>query len=251
MRTLVVSDLHLDPVEPSRYQAAIEAIDQFVCDHLVLAGDIFEAWIGDDGADDLDCHFLESMGQMAASVEFIPGNRDFLVTEAWLQQFGIAWRERIQIPGGLILHGDELCTDDTSYQAFRNEVRTTAWQSAFLSKSLDERQAIAKDMRDTSQKSQANRPEAIGDAVDKTIEAVMTETSCDLLIHGHTHRPAVHRQQNGLRVVTSDWNHSGIGCCYEQNSNERRIQLLRLGVETEVLEAWSQALGTPEWKRNS
>jgi UDP-2,3-diacylglucosamine hydrolase len=250
MRTLVVSDLHLDPSEPSRYHAAAHAVSTVQCDQLILAGDVFEAWIGADGATSADLEFLEHMSELAKDCLLIPGNRDFLLSPDWLFGFGIRWQAHVITQGALIIHGDELCTDDHEYQAFRAEVRSPDWQAAFLAKSLSERQSIAESLRNTSRETQANRQESIGDAVEQTVNTVMQEHAVDLLLHGHTHRPAVHSVQQGLRAVTSDWTDSGIGLVLEQTETERRVDSLFLGSTVELLQSWSQVTGTPEWKRN-
>ena len=105
----------------------------------------------------------------------------------------------------LLSHGDALCIDDTDYMAFRQQVRSSAWQDAFLAKPLSERQQIAKDLRAQSK----SRQEAQTDYVDvdtKTARDCLSENDCQLLIHGHTHRPATHDLGNGLsRMVLSDW----------------------------------------------
>ena len=250
MRTLIVSDLHLDPIDPARYTAAIKAIEQVSCDQLILAGDVFEAWVGTDGATSADIGFLEHMGRLAASCVLIPGNRDFLLNQDWLSQFGIQYQTHLVTADALVIHGDELCTDDHAYQTFRADVRAPQWQAAFLAKPLDERQAIADGLRAASRETQANRPESIGDAVDQTVDAVMQAHGVDVLIHGHTHRPAIHPLKAGLRAVTSDWTDSGIGIVLEVNDTIRRLESVSLSAKSTVLQAWSNRNGTPEWKRN-
>ena len=166
MRQLIVSDFHLDPIDPSRYHAATEAITRCPCDQLILAGDIFETWIGDDGATELDFKFLEFCGGHSGDTLFIHGNRDFLITGDYLQSLGISLVEKIAGPDLIVIHGDELCTNDHGYQEFRKKVRTTSWADTFLNKSLAERQTIAQDLRQASRESQANRAESISDAVE-------------------------------------------------------------------------------------
>jgi UDP-2,3-diacylglucosamine hydrolase len=133
-----------------------------------------------------------------------------LVGAQWLQSSGM---QGLQDPAVLQLgaqkvllsHGDALCIDDTDYMAFRLQVRSSAWQEAFLDKPLSERQQIAKDLRAQSK----SRQQAQTDYVDvdtKTARDWLSENDCQLLIHGHTHRPATHDLGNGLsRMVLSDW----------------------------------------------
>lgn len=253
IRSLIISDLHLDPRDPDRYNAIKMAVAQVACDQLVLAGDIFEAWIGEDGASDEDIALLEFFGAHSDHTILIAGNRDFLLSEQWLATFQIQLKPMLELPGTLVIHGDELCTLDHAYQTFKAEVRNPQWQSEFLAKPLAERQAIAQGLRQASRENQANRPESIGDAVDSTIALWMDDYAVDLLIHGHTHRPAVHPSPNGLRAVTSDWEDSGIGYVLDHDgANKRTLSQLHIAPDAiQVRAQWRYTAGTPEWKRNS
>lgn len=253
MRQLIVSDLHLDPNEPERYRAAKLSIVNCGCDRLILAGDVFEAWVGDDGADPLDKDFLNFCGAHSTDTVFLHGNRDFLISDAFLSEHEIRLANSpLQHFSITIIHGDELCTDDVRYQEFRDEVRSSQWCQTFLNKPLEERRAIAEGLRQNSRETQANRPEAIGDVAQATVDRWMFGDSSDLLIHGHTHRPAIHVEQHGLRAVTSDWQKSGVGVILDSSSCGRKLQLCMLRPErTELLEEWQHYEGTPEWKRNS
>ena len=253
MRQLVISDLHLDPSFPGRYEAAISSIKHSRCDQFILAGDIFEAWVGDDGAASLDSEFLEFCGGHSADTVFLHGNRDFLISSNILNRHNI----RLITPPlhkfeVVIIHGDELCTDDHSYQQFRSEVRSPQWVREFLRKPLKERLEIAAELRQVSREAQANRPETICDAAQKTIDFWMANNNSNLLIHGHTHRPAVHIETRGIRVVTSDWEESGVGVVLETIAGIQKLQLSLLSPDgIGILEEWQRGDGMPEWKRNS
>ena len=252
MRRLIVSDFHLDPAEPARYQAAIEALSHCTCDQLILAGDIFEAWVGDDGATEHDEQFLQFCGGHSGDTLFIRGNRDFLIRHEFLQIFEIRLVEHLVCDGMIVIHGDELCTNDHAYQSFKQEVRQSAWIEQFLQKPLPDRQEIAEGLRQASREAQANRPEAIGDAVSSEIELWMTRYSAAVLVHGHTHRPAIQPTQTGLRAVTSDWGYTGIGIFADTLDSKQIISLAHLSPTGPVIsEQWSRQAGMPEWKRNS
>jgi UDP-2,3-diacylglucosamine hydrolase len=252
MRRLVVSDFHLDPSEPARYRAAMDAIAHCPSDQLILAGDIFEAWVGDDGATDADDQFLEFCGKHSDDTLFIHGNRDFLISENYLHQFDIQLIDRYVDDELIVIHGDELCTLDHAYQTFKQEVRQASWMNEFLAKPLSERQAIADGLRQASRETQANRAEAIGDAVNSEINRWMADYEAKLLVHGHTHRPAVQLTAVGLRAVTSDWNDSGIGVFIDTTDSEQIVSLAHLSPNGSVIrEQWLRQAGTPEWKRNS
>ena len=106
----------------------------------------------------------------------------------------------------LLMHGDTLCSDDTDYQAFRKEVRSTKWQDNFLAKELNERIIIASELREQSKKLNLNKPENIIDVNEKTVHSVMENNSpVEILIHGHTHRQNTHRYKAFTRFVLGDW----------------------------------------------
>ena len=252
MRRLIVSDFHLDPSEPERYFAVIDALSQCECDQLILAGDVFEAWVGDDGVTDIDRQFLKFCSQHCDDVVFIHGNRDFLISDGFLSSFGIRLEARYMGDAILVIHGDELCTLDHAYQAFKREVRQPEWINTFLNKPLIERQAIAEELRRTSRETQANRAEAIGDAVDEAVDGLMENQRASVLIHGHTHRPAIHYAKGNLRAVTSDWTHSGLGVVVDSMQSELIVSLTHLSAQGAVIkEQWVRQAGTPEWNLNS
>lgn len=252
MRQLVVSDFHLDPTEPARYRAAMASINRCPCDQLILAGDIFDAWVGDDNASPLDEEFLDFCGNVGADTLFILGNRDFLISGEYLAQRGIRLVDRVADSQLVIIHGDELCTLDHDYQAFKQEVRDPTWMSNFLDKPLSERQQIAQGLRQASRETQANRAEAIGDAVESEVYDWMVRFDTQLLVHGHTHRPAIHSTSLGLRAVSSDWGDSGVGVLIDHQDAQQSVSLIHLAPSAMTEhERWSRQAGTPEWKRNS
>ena len=252
MRQLVVSDFHLDPTEPARYRAAMASINRCSCDQLILAGDIFDAWVGDDNASPLDEEFLDFCGNLGADTQFIVGNRDFLITEEYLAQRGIRLVEMVAESQLVVIHGDELCTLDHGYQAFKQEVRDPTWIAEFLEKPLGERQQIAQGLRQASRETQANRAEAIGDAVESEVNDWMIRFDTRLLVHGHTHRPAIHSTPFGLRAVSSDWGDSGVGVLIDHQDAQQSVSLIHLAPSAMTEhQRWSRQAGTPEWKRNS
>ena len=252
MRQLVVSDFHLDPTEPARYRAVVASLNRCHCDQLILAGDVFDAWVGDDNASPLDEEFLDFCGNFTADTQFILGNRDFLISGEYLAQRGIRLVEMVAESQLVVIHGDELCIRDHGYQAFKQEVRDPVWVANFLEKSLGERQQIAQGLRQASRETQANRAEAIGDAVDSEVNDWMSRFDSQLLVHGHTHRPAIHAAPYGLRAVSSDWGDSGVGVLIEHQSEQQTVSLINLSPTAMTKkEQWSRQAGTPEWKRNS
>jgi UDP-2,3-diacylglucosamine hydrolase len=207
-----LSDVHLDASEAATFNAWAHHLNTTPADALFILGDLFEVWIGDDTQDPFHLQYMEVLRTTVKRmpVFFMCGNRDFLVAKQWLQSTGV---QGLQDPCVLELaeqkvllsHGDALCIDDTDYMAFRQQVRSSAWQEAFLAKPLSERQQIAKDLRAQSKARQQKQTDYV-DVDANTARAWLREKDCKLLIHGHTHLPDTHDLGNGLnRMVLSDW----------------------------------------------
>ena len=207
-----LSDVHLDASEVATFNAWAHHLKTTPADALFILGDLFEVWIGDDTQDPFHLQYMEVLRTTVKRmpVFFMCGNRDFLVAKQWLQSTGV---QGLQDPCVLELaeqkvllsHGDALCIDDTDYMAFRQQVRSSAWQEAFLAKPLSERQQIAKDLRAQSKARQQTQTDYV-DIDAKSAREWLRENDCKLLIHGHTHLPDTHDLGNGLsRMVLSDW----------------------------------------------
>lgn|SRR5690606_5165742 len=219
--------MHLGAHEPAlteRFLAALGANIDGVTE-LFLLGDLFEAWIGDDCPDPAAQALAASLARLAATgvrTRVIRGNRDFLLghqpTSArvapYAQQAGFELCEEPLLLEAFgrrvaVCHGDALCTDDIEYQRFRATSRDPAWQDAFLAHSVDERERIARGYRSASEASKQAKAEFLMDVNRAAVDALMDATDADLLVHGHTHRPAVHRWRHAgrdrERWVLPDW----------------------------------------------
>ena len=217
-QSLFISDLHLSEDTPHIEQGLVTFLEQEGdIDRLFLLGDIFEAWIGDDDDSPLVLRFAEAMKRVAdggTQIYFTRGNRDFLIGQGYLNQFGaklLGDSVCIEVAGEstLLMHGDLLCSDDVDYLAFRTIAHNPEWQVEMLSKSLEERRALAKQLRTMSKEAASNKAEDIMDVNDDTVRSVMAEHDVKRLIHGHTHRPYRHPMQSGERIVLGDWNKTG------------------------------------------
>ncbi len=220
MRQLFVADLHLQPERPEISRAFLYFLEHLApgADALYLLGDIFEFWIGDDsplpGLEAITAG-LRELSNQGTQLFFQHGNRDFLVGDRFLQQIGaraLASTQRIDTPCGpaLLLHGDQLCTDDLAYQQFRSLVRNPDWQRQFLAKPVAERLAIARQLREQSSMEGGKKSMAIMDVNAAAVRASMQAAGVARLIHGHTHRPAIHRLAGiGERIVLGDWSNTG------------------------------------------
>jgi UDP-2,3-diacylglucosamine hydrolase len=232
MATLFISDLHL---EDSRPEIAAILIDFLrgkarAAEALYILGDLFEFWIGDDflsATAEKVAGEIDALSRSGVPVWFQHGNRDFLLGQTYAEQCGMQLMSELEIVNlygrpTLLLHGDTLCTDDIQYQAFRRQVRNPAFQAMFLAQSPDQRLAMAVQARDASKQHTGKTAMAIMDVNEAAVLAAFEQAhaqspeqkSPSHMIHGHTHRPAVHQHvlANGLsaeRIVLADWYQSG------------------------------------------
>jgi len=213
---LFISDLHLQEDRPALTEAFLRFVDERArsARQLYLLGDLFEYWAGDD---DLDAPFhqrivgaLRSLSDAGVELFWIAGNRDFLVGDAFAQAAGLTllpetWVIEDHGRRIVLVHGDAQCTDDVNYMAFRAQVRQPDWQRQFLAMPLAQRKAIIAGLRDNSRKDQAGKSHEIMDVTAGAVAAVFAETDTTVMIHGHTHRPALHHVDGKLRYVLPDW----------------------------------------------
>lgn len=224
MTTLFISDLHLDAERPGISELFGRFIDEEAAhaDALYILGDLFEAWVGDDDPSETGAFVaakLRGLTDAGVPVRFMRGNRDFLLGDAYARRAGI---EILNDPSvvvlhgkpTLLMHGDTLCSDDVAYQQFRAQTRDPGWQRQFLTQPLEARLAFARRARAASQAHQSGLKasgamDAITDVSATTVDATFARFGVDTLIHGHTHRPAVHAHAGGTRIVLGDWYEQG------------------------------------------
>jgi UDP-2,3-diacylglucosamine hydrolase len=219
MSVLFVSDLHLDAGRPETIKRFVDFVAQhaFSAERLYILGDLFESWIGDDDTEPGFKTVIAALARLhAANVAcfVMHGNRDFLIGERFASAAGCRLLddyERVEVYGEsvLLMHGDLLCTDDVAYMAFRATVRSAAWQREFLAKPLSERRAIAAALRARSASEMATKSDDIMDVNQTAVEGTMRHYGVRYLLHGHTHRPAIHRfsldDQPAARIVLGAW----------------------------------------------
>jgi UDP-2,3-diacylglucosamine hydrolase len=238
--TLFISDLHLDPERPAITELFLDLLNTRArnSDAIYILGDLFEAWIGDDDHSPMNQAVCKGLGDCASTgipVFVMHGNRDFLLGEEFAKASSCILLDDpalIDLYGTptLLMHGDMLCTDDTEYMSFRRMVRDPQWQAELLSKSLQERQMIASGMRNQSRQQTGGKPESIMDVNDEAVREVMSTYNVQRLIHGHTHRPAVHdlllADTPAQRIVLGDWYEQG--SLLECTSSGCRLEALAL-----------------------
>jgi UDP-2,3-diacylglucosamine hydrolase len=210
-----ISDLHLAADHPRTVDAWARHLAHTTADVVLMLGDVFEAWVGDDSR---DLPFERGLVQVLRDASqrrtlgFMAGNRDFLVGADLLAATGMtALADPCLLAAAgrrwLLAHGDALCLSDVRYQAFRAQVRSADWQTAFLARPLAERLQAARAMRSESLRlRQTAAPESQGDLDEDACRELLRRAGAVVMIHGHTHRPADHELGAGLRrVVLSDW----------------------------------------------
>ena len=221
MTALFISDLHLTAgdTETTRRFVEFMAGPARAARDLYILGDLFEAWIGDDDDDPRLAPIVAALRELTdagVSCALMHGNRDFLLGPRFCAATGarlLGDYERIVLFGQpvLLTHGDLLCTDDTRYMTLRSELRSPNWQRDFLARPLEERRQIASDLRQLSATEIAAKDEYIMDVNQAAVERTMRDHDVTLLMHGHTHRPAVHRFELGgrpaARIVLGAWYH--------------------------------------------
>ena len=228
--TLFVSDIHLDASRSS----IIDLFNLFLnrraarADALYILGDLFEYWIGDDARYTEYTSTFDALKQLTSSVPvyFLHGNRDFLVAKRFAELTGVSLiaEETVITPYQqkiLVMHGDTLCTDDIAYQNFRKKTHNKFLQNFVLALPVFVRQSIANRLRATSRQAIGQKSPEIMDVNQTAVDAAVQRNGVTTLIHGHTHRSAIHNftigAENYTRVVLGDWyTHGNVFCLSEQ-----------------------------------
>lgn len=235
-RQLFISDLHLETARPDITRTLLQFLldQQGACTDLFILGDLFEVWIGDDDPSPLAETVATALHQFSAAgakVHLMHGNRDFLLGADYARRCGA---DLIQEPyllatassPVLLLHGDILCRDDADYQQFRLLVRAPAWQQEFLARSLVERREFADQARQQSRSATASKAMDIMDVNPQAVEELLQSKGQLKLLHGHTHRPAIHQLdlangEQATRIVLGSWEQQA----WYASSDDSGIQL--------------------------
>ena len=217
-----ISDLHLQESRPDITKAFLGFLEHTAskAEKLYILGDLFEAWIGDDDQNDFISNIQSALLKINKTTEvfFMHGNRDFLIGSEFASSSGLKLlndpcSEEMFGNQVLLMHGDLLCIEDHDYQAFRKTSRDPKWQNEFLTKTIKERQEIAHNLRTISKEATGTKKEEIMDVSATEVIRTMKESSVNLLIHGHTHRPKSHKitvnDQPAERIVLGDWDAYG------------------------------------------
>ena len=209
----LLSDLHLGPDTPATTARLARHLAETPAQAVLLLGDIFEVWVGDDARHEpFEAGVVSLLHDASQRLDlfFMPGNRDFLVGAELLAEAGMTALPDPTVLAAfgqrwLLVHGDAQCLDDAAYQVWRATARSAAWQADFLAKPLADRQAFGRQARAQSRATQAAQLMST-DLDAGACRALLAESGASTMIHGHTHRPAEHELGDGLRrAVLSDW----------------------------------------------
>lgn len=220
MTTLFISDLHLDESRPDITQAFFEFLDQraLIADELFILGDFFEVWVGDDEDSTFAAQVrakLKKVSDNGTELFLMRGNRDFMLGRAFAESIGATLLEDptvIDLYGErvLLMHGDSLCTRDLEYMKFRKQARSEEFQNMLMSQTLDERRALAAQLRQQSKSMNSLKAEDIMDVTPEEVAKAMDLAQVRVMVHGHTHRPGYYpveldHEERGERIVLGDW----------------------------------------------
>ena len=223
MTTLFISDLHLEADRPDIGAQFVRFLETEARDaeSLYILGDLFESWVGDD---DPNPHYavaktaIRALVDAGVPVSFMHGNRDFMIGRQFAGETGVTLLDDplpIELHGQKVLlsHGDALCTDDAEYQQVRIMTHDPEWQAMMRAKPLAERLAFAARARDASKAHYQSASATIMDVNAEAVREVIEQYGVDILLHGHTHRPAVHEVRLtgrlAKRIVLGDWYEQG------------------------------------------
>lgn len=224
MSTLFIADLHLDDARPAittLFEQFLASDEARTASAFYILGDLVEAWIGDDDDAELPTRIAiatRRLSDAGVPVYFMAGNRDFLLGDAFAERAGLTLLDDgtvhdIEGVPTLLMHGDVLCTDDVAYQTVRAQVRSPAWKAQILSMPLEARRAFAAKARSDSKSHTGRTDETIMDVNQAAVETAMRSAGVQRLVHGHTHRPAIHTfdldGRPARRIVLGDWYDQG------------------------------------------
>ena len=221
--TLFISDLHLYPTRPAINQTFFDFLRGPAADGeaLYILGDLFEYWAGDDDSDQFNASVLAALRGLAdrgVALYLMHGNRDFLIGGQFAEACGATLLPDPTLTDlygtpTLLMHGDTLCTDDLRYLEFRAKVRDPVWQREFLAQPIARRRQIIAGLKSENAAEKELKSDEIMDATQAGVEAALRSHGYPRLIHGHTHRPALHRHavdgHSCERWVLADWYASG------------------------------------------
>lgn len=232
--TLFIADLHLNDQQPEIHQRFVDFLKNKARDAraLYILGDLFEYYLGDDCQQGVITQVTKELSQLVTQYQtkcyFMAGNRDFLVSNdfakaAQLTLLNDPTLVQLDDYAVILCHGDHLCTDDSEYQKVRQQLRSQQWQQTFLKMSIPQRIEFAQQARIKSQKHTLSSHADIMDVNAQAVSELFSQfPQSQILLHGHTHRPAFHqlkiKDKAMQRLVVGDWHYQSSYIEYKNNS---------------------------------
>ncbi|NIX92668.1 UDP-2,3-diacylglucosamine diphosphatase [Pseudomonas fulva] len=216
---LLISDLHLQEERPDITRAFLDLLEGRArqAKALYILGDFFEAWIGDDAMTAFQqsiCQAMRRLSDSGTALYLMHGNRDFLIGQAFCEAAGCTLLSdpcvvELEAERVLLMHGDTLCTRDLGYMKMRRLLRNpvSLWLLRHLPLSV--RLKLARKLRSESRAQTRMKSTEIVDVTPEEVPKVMAAHDVRTLVHGHTHRPAIHKLmvdgEPARRIVLGDW----------------------------------------------
>ena len=224
MRALLISDLHLSETDRATHKKFLTFArgPAREADRLYILGDLFHQWLGDaqihhDAYAAGVTRELRAVSDSGCKIALLVGNRDFMIGQTFCDAIGARFLngptcEDFDGQKVLLLHGDELCTDDVAYQRARRVLRHPLFKPAVAPLPFFVRERIAQSLRRKSTAQKSTLSAQIMDVTETAVNAMFALHHAPTMIHGHTHRPKTHIHsaagQTYTRVVLPDWQYS-------------------------------------------
>ena len=220
---LLISDLHLEEQRPDITRAFLHFLQTRArqAEALYILGDFFEVWVGDDGMSPFQhdiARALRELSDAGTRIFLMHGNRDFLIGRALCREAGCTLLKdpsivRLNGEPVLLMHGDSLCTLDVGYMKLRRLLRNPLSLLILRTLPLSTRRKLARKLRSESRAQTRMKANDIVDVTPEEVPRVMQQHGVRTLVHGHTHRPAIHQLQAAgracRRIVLGDWYEQG------------------------------------------
>ena len=246
MTVLFISDLHLTPERPDVARAFVRFMENraIEADTLYILGDFFEYWVGDDAMEPFHHEVatqLKCFTDQGKSLYLMPGNRDFAIGRQFLKETDACWLPdpsliHLNNEPVLLMHGDLLCTKDEQYLKYRKRIRHPLVLALLRRMPLSYRRKLGRKIRENSKKAKVGKSLEIMDVTPEEVVRIMEQYNVKTLIHGHTHRPAVHPVSlaagAGKRYVLGDWDQSG----WEIESSESHLVLRAFDIDNKTIQ---------------
>ncbi len=199
---VVIGDVHLAATKPKTITAFLRFLKDVAPRYaeLVILGDLFDYWLGDDAMPDADpiVAHLKFYASNGRRVLIMPGEKDFLMGQLFADACGaelLASPVAISVRGTRMLfaHGDEWCVRNRPYQAYRAVTRSPDWQADLLSRPVAERIALLREAEERARtENEAPRTPMEYGVIESTVAEAAREAGVELVMHGHTHHPGAH-----------------------------------------------------------